>query len=192
MQFSFSNKLGYIQQLFMENSDAARKLSLAHVVNSLTFGDASQQSAIRKGFGNNEHTMFDMMELVDDNLYAQDVDSSKDYFYFLKLVPHIFVDEVHLEEYRSYSYSLNHNSKVKLDVKLPIKVSQMAGFPVINIIYDFAPINMKITKQDRDLARFLVNVSRAIKFTLFKFVVMRDRWWNIRNLWLDKQIFALT
>jgi hypothetical protein len=32
-----------------------------------------------------------MMELVDDELYANDKDV-RDYFYFFKLVPHIFVD----------------------------------------------------------------------------------------------------
>jgi hypothetical protein len=30
----------------------------------------------------------------------------------MKLVPHIFVDQINAEEYSSYSYSLNHNSKV--------------------------------------------------------------------------------
>ena len=37
-----------------------------------------------------------MMELVDDSLYAnEEPGQTKDYFYFLKLVPHVFVDEVH-------------------------------------------------------------------------------------------------
>ena len=52
------------------------------------------------------------MDYVDDELYASD-SASKDYFYFLKLVPHIFIDEIHDESYHSYSYSLNHNSKVR-------------------------------------------------------------------------------
>ena len=52
-----------------------------------------------------------MMELVDDNLYKLD-EAPKDYFYFMKLVPHIFVDEIKADQYVSYSYSLNHNSKV--------------------------------------------------------------------------------
>ena len=90
------------------------------MLNSLTFGDFAQQSAIKKRFGNNDHTTFDMMELVDDSIYSnEDYGNSKDYFYFLKLVPHVFVDEVHQEEYTSYSYSLNHNSKViNLDANL--------------------------------------------------------------------------
>ncbi len=53
-----------------------------------------------------------MMALVDDSIY-EDSDQKYDYFYFFKLVPHVFIDEIHQEDYRSYSYSLNHNSKVK-------------------------------------------------------------------------------
>jgi hypothetical protein len=40
--------------------------------------------------------------------------AKRDYFYFVKLVPHIFIDEINFEDYRSYCYSLNHNSKVLL------------------------------------------------------------------------------
>jgi hypothetical protein len=96
----------------MTYPDVANSLRLTHILNSLTFGDVSSHSAIKKSFGaNNEHTAFDMMDLVDDSLYNQDT-QTKDYFYFLKLVPHIFVDEISNEDYSSYSYSLNHNSKV--------------------------------------------------------------------------------
>lgn len=42
LQFSFNNKLGYIQHLYGESPEIAKKLSLAHVMNSLTFGDFSQ------------------------------------------------------------------------------------------------------------------------------------------------------
>lgn len=98
-----------------------------------------------------------MMELVDDELYAYDNDV-KDYFYFFKLVPHVFVDQIHQEYFTSYSYSLNHNSKARLiDFKI-IQASQVAAHPSITMIYDFAPVNMRITKQERDLSRFLINV----------------------------------
>lgn len=92
-----------------------------------------------------------MMELVDDELYAYDNDV-KDYFYFFKLVPHVFVDQIHQEYFTSYSYSLNHNSKA----------SQVAAHPSITMIYDFAPVNMRITKQERDLSRFLINLCAII------------------------------
>jgi hypothetical protein len=55
-----------------------------------------------------------MMELVDDSIYSNETPGlARDYFYFMKLVPHVFIDQIHNEEYTSYSYSLNHNSKVK-------------------------------------------------------------------------------
>jgi hypothetical protein len=35
----------------------------------------------------------------------------QDYFYFIKVVPHAFMDYIDQEEDYSYSYSLNHNKK---------------------------------------------------------------------------------
>lgn len=52
-----------------------------------------------------------MMELLDDDLNARDI-AKKDYYYFLKLVPHVFIDKIKNDKFSSYSYSLNHNSKV--------------------------------------------------------------------------------
>ena len=69
----------------------------------------------------------------------------------MKLVPHIFVDEINEAEFRSYSYSLNHNSKVSQN-----------GLGMISMIYDFTPVNMKITKKQRDLPRFLVSLCAIV------------------------------
>eukprot|EP00347_Sterkiella_histriomuscorum_P011402 403372594 len=146
---NFQNRVGFVQELQRSKPDVAAKLSFGHVINSLTFGEPHQQNAIKKRFGNTDHTQFDMMDFVEDSLYENDK-GSRDYFYFFKLVPHVFIDEINLEQYQSFSYSLNHNSKA----------SQVQNFPQITMIYDFAPVNMKITKQQRDLSRFLVNVSQ--------------------------------
>lgn len=51
----------------------------------------------------------------------------------------------------SYSYSLNHNSK-----------ASMNDLGMISMIYDFTPVNMKITKHKRDLAKFLVNLCAIV------------------------------
>jgi hypothetical protein len=94
--------------------DFANKLRLNHVLNSLSFGDIPSQQNILKIFGQFPgRTSFDMMPYVPDALYNDDSEA-KDYFYFLKLVPHIFVDETSRRDYHSYSYSLNHNAKVIL------------------------------------------------------------------------------
>jgi len=88
--------------------------------------------------------------MVDDHIYAKDKDRL-DYFYFLKLVPHVFIDEIQNSEFRSYSYSLNHNSK-----------QSQNGLGLISMIYDFTPVNMKITKERRDLPRFLVSLCAIV------------------------------
>ena len=116
----------------------------------MTFGEVSQHIHILLRFGASDHTNFDMMGMVDDQIYANDLDRM-DYFYFVKLVPHIFIDEINDSEFRSYSYSLNHNSK-----------SSQNDIGMISMIYDFTPVNMKITKKQRDLPRFLVNLCAIV------------------------------
>ena len=95
----------------MNDPELSNQLRLNHILRSITFGDSHEHMEIRRRFGLNDHTKFDMMQLVDDALYEKP--ESMDYFYFFKLVPHVFIDEINQRDYRSYSYSLNHNSKVK-------------------------------------------------------------------------------
>ena len=148
--FSFQSKVYYIEELRRRYPVEADKLKLTHTLKSLTFGEVSQHIHILLRFGNSDHTNFDMMTMVDDSIYAND-EKRMDYFYFLKLVPHIFVDEINQSEFKSYSYSLNHNAKQSYN-----------DLGLINMIYDFTPVNMKITKHDRDLPRFLVNLCAIV------------------------------
>lgn len=148
--FSFNSKLFYIEELIRRHPDVGNSLKLTHTIKSLTFGDVAQHLHILFRFGANEHTQFDMVNMVDDEVYANDQEK-KDYFYFLKLVPHIFVDEINSAIFRSYSYSLNHNSKASQN-----------GIGMISMIYDFTPVNMKITKQNKDLPRFLVSLCAIV------------------------------
>lgn len=88
-----------------------------HRINSLTFGDISQHDPIVANFGhadNGTHTIFNMFKKdgkVNEELKFKVEDEPQDYFYFIKLVPHVFVDTIGKTEMTSYSYSLNHNKK---------------------------------------------------------------------------------
>ena len=148
--FSFNSKAFLVQELQRRYPEESKLLKLTHIISSLTFGEISQHIYILLRFGANDHTNFDMMRMVDDHIYAKDADRL-DYFYFLKLVPHVFIDEIQNSEFRSYSYSLNHNSK-----------QTQNGLGLISMIYDFTPVNMKITKERRDLPRFLVNLCAIV------------------------------
>lgn len=108
--FTFNTKAFIIDDLRRTNPEIGNKINLNHKLKSLTFGEVAQHIHILLRFGASDHTNFDMVKMVDDDIYAND-EQRKDYFYFLKLVPHIFVDEINDDEFRSYSYSLNHNSK---------------------------------------------------------------------------------
>lgn len=89
-----------------------------HKINSITFGGTDQHATITSLFGNvdnGQHTMFNMFNdthnKVNHELKTDPDDTTQLYFYFIKLVPHQFIDMIQLKEWRSYSYSLAHNKK---------------------------------------------------------------------------------
>ena len=114
-----------------------------HKVHSLTFGDQRQQMTIKKKFGmidNGEHTIFNMFHeegAVMHHLKSGTEEEPNEYFYFVKMVPHIFVDMLEMREFRSYAYSLGHNKKV----------SDTPTFSSVTFILDYAPIKMILTRQ---------------------------------------------
>jgi len=68
-------------------------------------------------------------------------------------VPHVFVDMIDKKEWRSYSYSLAHNKK------------ESNGGPFtasVNIILDYAPVKMILTKQQREFGQFAINMCSII------------------------------
>jgi len=108
--FSFNSKLYYVEELHRRYPEHFGLLKLTHILSSLTFGEVSEHVHILLRFGANEHTDFDLMRQLDDHIYAKD-NERMDYFYFLKLVPHVFDDLTIYSHFQSYSYSFNHNSK---------------------------------------------------------------------------------
>ena len=98
------------------------------------------------------------------NMFAEDLDKvnhdhkinpediPQDYYYFMKLVPHVFVDIIEQEEQSSYSYSLKHNKKDSPD----------KNFLTVEIILDYAPIKMIISKENRPVGQFCINMCSII------------------------------
>ena len=91
-----------------------------HYLEAYTFGDAHQTKQIQQRFADfPEHTKLDMVSDQADRkrmdiLNDWDKESHMDYFKFVSIVPHSFVDtsisgrEV---DYKSYSYALSENKK---------------------------------------------------------------------------------
>jgi hypothetical protein len=78
--------------------------------------------------------------------------NAQDYYYFMKLVPHVFVDVIEQEEKASYSYSLKHNKKQAAD----------QDYSSVEIILDYAPIKMIISKEKRPVGQFAINMCSII------------------------------
>jgi len=76
---------------------------------------------------------------VKEELKTQPEENSQNYYYFLKMIPHTFVDLIDQNERTSYSYSLAHNKK---DSDHPLA-------QYVNIILDYAPVRMIISKEER-------------------------------------------
>ena len=110
------------------------------------------------------------MTLVNDELYNAVDDGVKDYYYFIKLIPTVFVDET-LGEFTAYSYSLNHNDKP----------SNIPNLPMIVVIYDFAPINMKIVKERKDFGKFLVQLCAIIGGVFVVFGLVNRLFLRLKN-----------
>lgn len=110
LMFSFDGAHQYIS-LYRQQRSTQPKMSLSHYYTALTFGNTKNHNKIKQKFGDNDHTTFDMTTRMEEKIYAES-EQALDYYYFLKLVPHVFIDETTSDMYTSYSYSLNHNGKV--------------------------------------------------------------------------------
>lgn len=120
--------------------DVGKEIQLNHKINSITFGKTDHFEDIRKTFGkvdNGQHTIFNMFHSeskINDALKISKEPNAQNYYYFLKLVPHVFVDHIELEEQTSYSYSIKHNKK------------ETHHSPELTIILDYAPVKMVLSK----------------------------------------------
>jgi len=130
-----------------------------HKINKVNFGNEANHEAIQSTFGHvdkGQHTMFNMFHddagKVNHDHKINPETNSNDYYYFMKLVPHVFVDTLEQEEKTSYSYSLKHNKK-----EAPNK-----DYASVEIILDYAPIKMIISKEKRPVGQFMINMCSII------------------------------
>jgi hypothetical protein len=103
--------------------------------------------------------------------YMQSVDQIKikpqekiyNYYKFLKLVPHVFVDATksgHERDYSTWSYSLTQNKKENEEIRAQR----------IEITFEFSPLTMQITRSNNQLSKFLISLC-AIVGGVFKLKV---------------------
>ena len=87
-----------------------------------------------------------------DSLKTIPEDEIQDYFYFMKIIPHEFYDDINERNWNSYSYSLAHNKKMMGD----------NDAPTITMKVEYAPVKMQIVKKKREAGRFMINMSAIV------------------------------
>jgi hypothetical protein len=99
--------------------------------------------------------MFNMFKkdgVVKDDLKTVPEIEIQDYFYFMKIIPHEFFDDVNERNWNSYSYSLAHNKKIMGD----------NDAPTILMKIEYAPVKMQIVKRNREVGRFMVSMCSIV------------------------------
>jgi hypothetical protein len=89
-----------------------------------------------KRFGYNDLTAFDRSEYLPD--YSKDF-AYKSYDCYIKLIPHLFIDNTTLKQVMSYQYSVTSKMKI-FDPN-----RQAYDMPIVMINYDLSQITMKVT-----------------------------------------------
>ena len=89
---------------------------------------------------------------IKEDLKTKAEDKPQDYFYFFKVVPHTFVDLIKQNERYSYSYSLAHNKKD----------SSHESIQQMTFILDYAPVKMIISKEQRSVGWFMINMCSLV------------------------------
>ena len=117
--FATDNDMWLINRLKEEEPTIYNKFSLEHYFEQFAFGDLSQADGILEHFKEYpEHTRLDMVKDSARENQAAILSREQDplhynYYKFVSVVPHIFLDkstEQHVD-FRSYSYSLTINKK---------------------------------------------------------------------------------
>jgi hypothetical protein len=160
MLFATDRDMWLLKQLQTEEEELFNKFNLEHYFEYLTFGDAKVGQNIIDHFADYpEHTKLDMVHDQSEENF-QEILASTDtehfnYFKYISVVPHIFVDTSesgHEVDFRSYSYALTMNRKK----------SDNASLSMVYMIFDYSPVSMMFTKQRMPLPRFLINICAIV------------------------------
>ncbi len=137
------------------------QLNLNHRTINLNFGDYKYLKKIFKRFGmvytHEEFSRHSTLPVYRHN-------NKKNYDYFLKLIPYLFVDEELGKTIMGYQYSLNFRERDYED--------QPGDQHIIMFNYDLSPLTMRITRKKKSYSRFVTHVCAIIGgiFVIFSII----------------------
>jgi hypothetical protein len=151
VHISFHSHPHLFEHLKIHKPELLKTIGLNHRFKRLNFGDPNIDDDVLARFGFDESNTFDRLENLPN--FANFI-ANKNFDYYLKLIPHLLVDEIRGIEYVAYQYSLTSRMK---EFNLALD-----GMPVVVMQYDMSPITMKITLNHQPLAHTLTHVCAIV------------------------------
>jgi hypothetical protein len=151
IHISHHNYADLFYYLKSERKDLFAKISLNHKISNFFFGDRELNSKILDRFGYNEmeSSFYRMAQLPK----YEDI-NKKNFDYYIKIIPHLFVDEIRGETFLGYQYSMTTRER---DFN-----TQGNEMPIVFLNYDLSPITMKVTLQRKSFAHALTHVCAIV------------------------------
>lgn len=168
IHFSF-HEFRNVWEFLVERPEYYSKINLSHKIYSLSFGDKKINSEILEKFGLNDYTQHFMGSEISMPDYIHNDGIKYNYDYYIKLIPHVFVDEVMGKEYFTYQYSLSHKKNIVEEVEIEM--------PIVKIDYDISPITLKITLHKKHFTKFLIHICALVGgvfvvFSIFNSIIV--------------------
>jgi hypothetical protein len=151
IHISHHNYGNIYKQLKYQKRDVWDKLSFSHSFALLYFGDVEVNNDILKRFGYNQNTSFNRLSSLPN--YRNDK-GKKNYDYFIKLIPHLFVDNTTGQNFMAYQYSVTSKAS-DFD-------THSEGMPIIMLHYDISPITMKVVLERKSLTHSLTHICAIV------------------------------
>jgi len=130
-------------------ADLYPKISLNHRLISLNFGNTDLNERILSRFGL-ESSAFKPETYPN----YQNEKQRKNYDYFIKLIPHLFIDHTRGETYTGYQYSMTSRAR-----EYEPDGNEM---PIVYVHYDLSPITMKYTLQSKSFLHSLTHICAIV------------------------------
>ena len=153
-------------ELKHNNRDQWDKISFSHSFNLLYFGDVEVNNDILKRFGYNKNTSFNRLDVLPS---YNNEKGKKNFDYYIKLIPHLFVDNISGQNFMAYQYSVTSKA-TDFD-------SNTEGMPIVMLNYDISPITMKVILVRKSIAHTLTHICAIVGgvyvlFSLFNRIML--------------------
>jgi hypothetical protein len=151
IHISFHNYADVFMYLMIEKPDLFSKISLHHRFSEFNFGESNLSEDILSRFGFTDFNSFHHSADLPD---YKNMLERKNYDYFVKLIPHVLVDNIRGETYTGYQFSMTYRTR---DYN-----GDSREMPIIIMHYDLSPITMKITRASKSLAHSLTHICAIV------------------------------